>query len=208
MRRPSRDRIDALPTGSQARQLTLWWRGVAAYFRSYNAVVSVVETQPVLRLRALLAGFDVPAREAALASADIVVTVIGAPRVVTPANLSTVRDGVVLIGAGHLPWELDEPALLADPSVASLDEVTDGITTLVLGDGKRVHILTHGHMVNLAGPRPIGSSIESMDRGFTLQARCLEAVAGAYVPVTACVVPVPAEIDVLVASSYVALARG
>lgn len=183
-------------------------RGVAAYFRSYNAIVSVVETQPVLRLRALLDGFDVPDREAALASADIVVTVTGAPRVVTPADLSTVRDGVVLISAGHLPWELDEPALVADPSVASLDEVTDGITTLVLGDGKRVHILTHGHMVNLAGPRPLGNSIESMDLGFTLQARCLEAVAGGHVPATACVVPVPAEIDALVASSYVALARG
>lgn len=183
-------------------------RGVAAYFRAYNAIVSVVETQSVLRLRALLDGFDVPDREAALASAGIVVTVTGAPRVVTPADLATVRDGVVLISAGHLPWELDEPALLADPSVVSVDEVTDGITTLVLRDGKRVHILTHGHMVNLAGPRPLGNSIESMDLGFTLQARCLEAVAGGQVPATACVVPVPAEIDALVASSYVALARG
>ena len=35
-------------------------RGVAAYFRSFNSVVSVVEPQPVLRLRALLDGFDVP----------------------------------------------------------------------------------------------------------------------------------------------------
>ena len=35
-------------------------RGVAAYFRGYNAIVSVVEPQAVLRLRALLDGFDVP----------------------------------------------------------------------------------------------------------------------------------------------------
>jgi adenosylhomocysteinase len=183
-------------------------RGVAAYFRGYNSLVSVVEPQEVLRLRALLDGFDVPDRAEALAAADIVVTVTGAPRVITPADLAIVRDGVVLISAGHLPWELDEPALLADPSVASVEEVTDGITTLVLRDGKRVHVLTHGHMVNLAGPRPLGNSIESMDLGFTLQARCLEAVARGSVPATACVVPVPAEIDALVASSYVALARG
>jgi adenosylhomocysteinase len=183
-------------------------RGVAAYFRGYNSLVSVVEPQEVLRLRALLDGFDVPDRAEALAAADIVVTVTGAPRVITPADLAIVRDGVVLISAGHLPWELDEPALLADPSVASVEEVTDGITTLVLRDGKWVHVLTHGHMVNLAGPRPLGNSIESMDLGFTLQARCLEAVARGSVPATACVVPVPAEIDALVASSYVALARG
>jgi adenosylhomocysteinase len=46
-----------------------------------------------------------------------------------------------------------------------------------------------------------------MDLGFTLQARCLEAVARGAVPKTACVVPVPAEIDALVASAYVELAR-
>ena len=36
-------------------------------------------------------------------------------------------------------------------------------------------------MVNLAGPRPLGNSIESMDLGFALQARCLEAVANGAV---------------------------
>ena len=87
------------------------------------------------------------------------------------------------------------------------DEVVDGITTLKLADGRAIHILTRGHMVNLAGPRPLGNSIESMDLGFTLQARSLEAVATGAVARTACVVPVPAAIDDMVASAYVALAR-
>ena len=182
-------------------------RGVAAYFRGYNAIVSVVEPQPVLRLRALLDGFDVPERKHALREADIVVTVTGAPKVITPDDLGIVRDGVVLVSAGHLPWELDEPALRAAAAVESVDEVTDGITTLKLTDGRRVHVLTHGHMVNLAGPRPLGNSIESMDLGFTLQARCLEAVAAGKVGASSCIVPVPAEIDALVASQYVELAR-
>jgi adenosylhomocysteinase len=181
-------------------------RGVAAYFRSFNSLVSVVEPQPVLRLRALLDGFAVPDRDEAIAEADVVVTVTGAPHVITGADLVRLRDGVVLISAGHLPWELDVPALLDDPLVASTDDVTDGITTLRLKDGRAVHVLTRGHMVNLAGPRPLGNSIESMDLGFTLQARCLEAVARGTVPKTACVVPVPAEIDALVASAYVELA--
>jgi adenosylhomocysteinase len=182
-------------------------RGVAAYFRGYNAIVSVIEPQPVLRLRALLDGFDVPDRDAALAEADIVVTVTGAPKVITPDDLATVRDGVVLVSAGHLPWELDEPALRAASSVESVDDVTDGITTLHLRGGRRVHVLTHGHMVNLAGPRPLGNSIESMDLGFTLQARCLEAVAAGRAGAESCVVPVPADIDARVASRYVELAR-
>ncbi len=61
-------------------------------------------------------------------------------------------------------------------------------------------------MVNLAGPRPLGNSVESMDLGFALQARCLEAVARGEVGAEACVVPVPREIDEAVAAAFVALA--
>ena len=122
-------------------------------------------------------------------------------------DLGRLRDDVILINAGHLPWEIEVDALIADPSVVSIDEVVDGITTLHLADGRSVHILTRGHMVNLAGPRPLGNSIESMDLGFTLQARCLEAVATGAVDATSCVVPVPASVDALVASAFVDLAN-
>jgi adenosylhomocysteinase len=182
-------------------------RGVAMYFRNVFAVVSVVEPQPVLRLRAHLDGFEVPDRDEGLRNADVVVTVTGAPGIVTAADLGRLRDDAVLINAGHLPWEIEVDAMLADPSVSSVDEVVDGITTLHLADGRQVHILTRGHMVNLAGPRPLGNSIESMDLGFTLQARCLEAVATGAVDATACVVPVPASIDALVATAFVDLAN-
>ncbi len=180
-------------------------RGVAAYFRNFYAVVSVVEPQPVLQLRAVLDGVEVPGRAAALASADIIVTVTGAPGIVTAADLPHLRDGAILMNSGHLPWEIDVAGMTADPSVVSVDEVVDGITALHLADGRVVNILTAGHMVNLAGPRPLGNSIESMDLGFTLQARCLEAVATGAVPATSCVVPVPAAIDDAVASAYVTL---
>jgi adenosylhomocysteinase len=60
-------------------------------------------------------------------------------------------------------------------------------------------------MVNLAGPRPLGNSIESMDLGFALQARCLEAVATGKATAADCVVPVPPEIDAAVAAAYVAV---
>ena len=38
-------------------------RGVALYFRNFFSVVSVVEPQPVLQLRAVLDGVEVPDRE-------------------------------------------------------------------------------------------------------------------------------------------------
>jgi adenosylhomocysteinase len=43
-----------------------------------------------------------------------------------------------------------------------------------------------------------------MDLGFALQARCLEAVATGGVDATSCVVPVPAPIDAVIATSYLA----
>jgi adenosylhomocysteinase len=60
-------------------------------------------------------------------------------------------------------------------------------------------------MVNLAGPRPMGNSIESMDLGFALQARCLEAVALGRVGAVDCVVPVPRTIDEQVAEAFLML---
>ncbi len=84
----------------------------------------------------------------------------------------------------------------------------EGITTFQLDDGRRFHILTDGHMVNLAGPRPLGNSIESMDLGFALQARCLEAVASGAVGADHAVVPVPRSIDEAVANAFLEVYRG
>ena len=92
--------------------------------------------------------------------------------------------------------------MLASPEVASQEEYADELLTLRLKSGNAVHLVARGHMFNLAGPRPIGNSIEAMDLGFALQARCLEAVARGSVTATSCVVPVPATIDAAVASAY------
>jgi adenosylhomocysteinase len=156
-------------------------QGVAANFRNAYAVVSVVERDPVLRLEAMLDGFLVPGRDEALRSADIVITVTGAQGVVTAEDEPLLKDGAILANAGHFPWEIE------------------GI------ESGRVTVLEGGHMVNLAGPRPLGNSIESMDLGFALQVRCLEAVATGAVGPESCVVPVPRAIDEAVASAFVAM---
>jgi adenosylhomocysteinase len=182
-------------------------KGVALNFRNNHAIVSVVEIDPVKRLEAMFDGFSVPDRDEALASAQIIITVTGAQRVITSADLALLADDVVLANAGHFPVEIDVADLLADRSVASHSS-DEGITTARLADGRKLHILGEGHMVNLAGPRPLGNSIESMDLGFSLQARSLEAVANGSVGRESCVVPVPRAIDEEVARSYVELARG
>ena len=177
-------------------------RGVAANFRGACARVSVVDVNPVTRLQAHLDGFSTPPRDIAVANADVIITVTGARDVLTAADLPLLRDGVILANAGHFPAEIDAPGLIAADEVASQREYADDLLTLELMDGRRVHLLARGHMFNLAGPRPLGNSIASMDLGFALQARCLEAVATGSVDATSCVVPVPGHIDVAIATSY------
>ena len=156
----------------------------------------------------MLDGFLVPEREEALRSADVVLTVTGARDVVTATDLPLLRDGAILLNAGHFPWEIDVAGIEGSGELAAEPTTSeDGITTWRLRDGRALHLLTGGHMVNLAGPRPLGNSIESMDLGFTLQVRCLEAVARGEVGADACVVPVPPPNDAAVASAYLALAR-
>jgi len=177
-------------------------RGVAANFRGAYARVSVVEVDPVTRLRAHLDGFSTPPRDTAVADADIIVTVTGGRDVLTAADLPLLRDGVILANAGHFPAEIDAAGLIGAAEVADTTEYADDLLTLGLHDGRRVHLLARGHMFNLAGPRPLGNSIESMDLGFALQARCLEAVARRSVDATSCVVPVPGTIDAAIAHAY------
>ena len=182
-------------------------KGVALNFRNNHAIVSVVEIDPVARLEAMFDGFTVPDRDEALASAQIIITVTGAQRVITARDLALLADDVVMANAGHFPLEIDVEDLLADAGVTG-PSGDEGITTVQLADGRKFHLLGEGHMVNLAGPRPLGNSIESMDLGFSLQARSLEAVANGSVGRESCVVPVPRVIDEQVARSYVELARG
>jgi adenosylhomocysteinase len=177
-------------------------RGVAANFRGACARVTVVDVDPVTRLRAHLDGFGTPPRDAAIADADVIITVTGGRDVLTAADLPLLRDGVILANAGHFPLEIDVEGLVRSADVAGVREYDDDLMTLELRDGRRVHVISRGHMFNLAGPRPMGNSIESMDLGFALQARCLEAVANGSVDASSCVVPVPARIDAAIARSY------
>jgi adenosylhomocysteinase len=164
----------------------------------------VVDVDPVARLEALFDGFAVPEREGALAAADVIITVTGAPRVLAATDLSLLRNDVVMMNGGHFPTEIAVEEMLEDERVSRAESSADGITTMVMTDGRHIHLLTHGHMVNLAGPRPLGNSIDSMDIGFALQARCLEAVAAGQVGPESAVVPVPPSINERVADAFLA----
>ncbi|KQW82109.1 adenosylhomocysteinase [Ensifer sp. Root127] len=183
-------------------------KGTAACFRNAYSAVSVVDVDPVATLEAHLDGFSTPRPDDAIRSADVIVTVTGSASILTASDLATLKDGVILLNGGHFPHETDVAGMRADNAVVAAETYADeGIETLVLADGRRIHILGAGHMANLAGSRALGNSVESMDLGFALQARCLERVASRTLDASMCVVPVPGDIDAMVASAYLELHR-
>ncbi len=188
-------------------------QGVAGCFRAAFSTVSVVDTNPVTTLSAHFDGFATPLRRDAIKSADIIVTETGAENIITADDIPNLKDGVILMNGGHFPTEIDVAEIKASPLVVRCTAYPEeGIESLTLIDERVLHILGGGHMVNLSGPRPLGNSIESMDIGFALQARCLERVAqrkgqGAGGGTGDCVVPVPIDIDARVAEDYLALNR-
>lgn len=183
-------------------------KGTAACFRNAFATVSVVDIDPVTTLEAHLDGFVTPLRDAAIRSADIILTVTGFAGIVTAADLPLVKDGAILMNGGHFPHEIDVEAFRRHPDVIGIDRYeADHVETFHLSNGRSFHVLGSGHMANLAGPRPLGNTVESMDLGFTLQARCLERIARGEADAQSCIVPVPFDIDAMVASAYLDLAR-
>jgi len=186
-------------------------QGVAACFRAAYGAVSVVDTNPVTTLSAHFDGYGTPPRRDAIKSADVIITETGATNIVTEDDMPDLKDGVILMNGGHFPTEIDVAGLKASNLVKECVSYPEQcLESLHLTDGRTVHILGAGHMVNLSGPRPLGNSIESMDIGFALQARCLERVAqtkGRNKGTQDCVVPVPADIDARVAENYLKLHR-
>ncbi len=186
-------------------------QGVAACFRAAYSTVSVVDTNPVTTLAAHFDGYATPLRRDAIKSADVIVTETGATNIITADDMPDLKDGVILMNGGHFPTEIDVASIKSSDMVKKcVTYPEEGIESLHLSNEHTVHILGAGHMVNLSGPRPLGNSIESMDIGFALQARCLERVAQTRdlsQGTQDCVVPVPTDIDARVAEDYLALNR-
>lgn len=178
-------------------------RGVAMNFRSAFAQVTVVDSDPVRRLEAFLDGYIVASREESIRSADVLITVTGADHVLTRDDLPLLKQDAILANAGHFPFEIDVADMVSSSAVTKVIPNVNGMDTWLLESGRRVHVIAEGHMMNLSGPLPLGNSIDSMDLGFALQARCLEAVAAGRVGPEHCVVPVPRFVDERVANDYV-----
>jgi adenosylhomocysteinase len=165
--------------------------GIAERARGAGAAVIVCEVDPLRGLEARMAGYEVmPALEAA-ARGDIFVTVTGSRRVLHGEHFEMMKDGALLANAGHFDVEIDLGEL------RSLATAVQSVRPLVeqyrLADGRRLNLLAHGRVVNLAAAE--GHPAAVMDVSFALQALSVEELVLRRGELAPGVLPVPASID-------------
>jgi adenosylhomocysteinase len=171
-------------------------RGVASRARGMGAQVVVIEVDPRAALEAAMEGYRVmPLREAARIG-DVFVTVTGDTSVIRREHLEVMKDGAVLANAGHFDVEIDKQAL-ADLAGGRVRRLRGFVDEYTIGDGRRLHLLGEGRLVNLAAAE--GHPAAVMDMSFANQALSVEWIVKSRERLEPGVYPVPREIDLEVA---------
>ncbi|HEY5187628.1 MAG TPA: adenosylhomocysteinase, partial [Solirubrobacteraceae bacterium] len=123
--------------------------GIAERARGAGAAVIVCEVDPLRALEARMAGYEVmPAADAARRG-DVFVTVTGSRRVLRGEHFALMKDGAILANAGHFDVELDLDEL-ESLATGGIREVKRLVQEYTLADGRRLNLLAHGRVVNLA----------------------------------------------------------
>jgi adenosylhomocysteinase len=166
-------------------------RGVASRARGMGALVTVVETDPLRALEAVMEGFQVTTSMQAAAECDLFITVTGDIHVLRREHFQVMKDGAILANSGHFNVEIDIPAL--EGMASSRRRVRDNVEEFLLPDGRRLYLLADGRLVNLAAAEGHPASV--MDMSFANQALCVEYVKKAHATLDRVVYDVPEELD-------------
>ena len=170
-------------------------RGTAMRAKGLGAKVIVTEINPVKAIEAVMDGFEVMPMADAAKIGDIFVTTTGCNQVITEDHFYTMKEGVLLSNAGHFNVEVDVTRL-AEIAVES-KQMKPNIMGYKLSNGKWLYVLGEGRLVNLAAGN--GHPAEIMDMSFAIQALCARYHADHRGELPAKLMPVPEEIDDMVA---------
>jgi len=169
-------------------------RGIAMRARGMGANVIVTEVNPVRALEAVMDGYRVMPLNEAASIGDIFVTATGDVNVIDREHMEKMKSGAILANAGHFNVEINIPALEEMKHLKR--RLRPNLEEYMLKDGRALHLLAEGRLVNLAAAE--GHPSEVMDMSFADQALVAEYIwkseglePGVY--------DVPGEIDATVA---------
>jgi adenosylhomocysteinase len=175
-------------------------RGLAKYADGLGARVIVCEPDPVKLLEAYAEGYEVMNSIKAAGVGDVFLTGTGNLKVLGRAHFERMKDGALLANAGHYDHEFDLETLRKMATASR--EARKNVTEYELPDGRRLHVLARGRLVNIAAAD--GHPVEIMDLTFAVQALAAHHLAKNASQMRPGLHTIPSEIDDLIARAKLA----
>ncbi len=169
-------------------------RGLAMRAKGMGAKVVVTEIDATKALEAVMDGFNVMPMIEASKIGDVFVTLTGNKSVIRKEHMQKMKDGVIIANSGHFNVEINVSDL--EKMSKSMRTLRPNLVEYTLHDGRKLHLLAEGRLVNLAAAE--GHPSEVMDMSFANQALSTEYLVKNNGLETR-VYRVPKEIDELVA---------
>jgi len=166
-------------------------RGLANRARGMGANVIVTEVDPLVALEAVMDGFRVMPMNEAASIGDIFVTLTGDLNVIDRHHFEAMKDGALIANSGHFNVEINIPAL--EEMAVAKRLVRPFVEAYELADGRVIHLLGEGRLINLAAAEGHPASV--MDMSFANQALCAEYLVKNRANFEKKVYDVPEEID-------------
>jgi adenosylhomocysteinase len=134
--------------------------------KGLGANVIVTEVDPLKALEAVMDGFRVMPMIEAAPIGDIFITSTGDINVIDRSHFEVMKDGAIVANSGHFNVEINIPALEA--MATEKRQPRAFVDQYWLPDGRRIHLLGEGRLVNLAAAEGHPASV--MDMSFANQA--------------------------------------
>ena len=166
-------------------------KGAAMRAKGHGANVIVTEVDPLMALEAVMDGFRVMPMADAAKLGDIFITVTGNINVISISAFELMKDGAIVCNSGHFNVEIDIKGL--ESISKGKRRIREFIDEYTLKNGKKVHILGEGRLINLAAAEGHPSMV--MDMSFANQALSAEYLAKNSKSLEKKVYPVPRDID-------------
>ncbi len=171
-------------------------RGVASRAHGMGSNVIVCEVDPTRALEAVMDGYRVMPGVEAAALGDIFVTVTGDINVIDLQHLEQMKEGALIANSGHFNDEINIPAL--EQMATNKRRVRDFVDEYTYPDGRHVHLLAEGRLVNLSAAEGHPASV--MDMSFANQALGSEYMLNLAKELEPRVYTLPTELDKEIAS--------
>jgi len=166
-------------------------KGFAMRARGMGAQTIVTEIDPVRALEAMMDGHRVMSMDEAAEIGDIFVTLTGDIHVLDRRHFEAMKEGAIIANSGHFNVEINIKAL--EEMSETRRRVRENVEEFRLMDGRKLHLLGEGRLINLAAAEGHPASV--MDMSFANQALTVEYLAQLDQRLPVDVYVVPEEID-------------